>query len=256
MQEVDIDMRKKLGRRLAYLRTRKKITQADAAEFSHMAKSTYSLIELGERDISFIQLLRLTKLYETSIDGLMSAISSNDETRLKNYANILLMMVSLCVKQSKKPVKINKLMALTCLADLMSIANTGQIITEQKYRKTPYGAVPDLFFAAISMLDNGGCVSISGYGGERYLWSTEAGLVHEITNRDYVSVEKIAVELSQRQTLDLLDIIKAQPLWAECADYGILCMDNIDYSFRQFAYGVYNFDEMILQLHKTKVNKL
>lgn len=60
-----------------------KITQADAAEFSHMAKSTYLLIELGERDISVTQLLRLTTLYGISIDGLMSNTSLGGGAELK-----------------------------------------------------------------------------------------------------------------------------------------------------------------------------
>lgn len=65
----------------------------------------------------------------------------------------------LYVKQSKKPIKINKLMAMMCLADLISIANAGRTITGQKYRKMSYGAVPDLFFVAISVLNDGVCHS-------------------------------------------------------------------------------------------------
>lgn len=101
-----------------------------------------------------------------------------------------------------------------------------------------------------------GCVIVGGDGWERHLRSTETELMYGAANRDYSAIERAVVEFAQRNTLDLLDVIRSQPLWIRCVDYGVLCMDDIDCSFRQFARGVYGLDELVLQLHKNRINRL
>lgn len=254
---ASIGMRKRLGRRLAYFRTKKKITQADAAEFSHMAKSTYSLIELGERDISVTQLMRLAELYNVSINGLINEGGWSDGlAKFEAYSEALLVTISLYVKYTGKPIKKNKLMVTMCLADLVSNANYGRTITGQDYRKTSCGAVPDAFFNVMTMLDDGGYISVVADNRECYLWSTESNIAQHMSNHNRASIEKIVAESACRGMLDLAGVIKSQTLWSQCPDYDILCMDDIDYPFRQFARGVYTFEEMTKQLHTQKTNKL
>ncbi len=66
--------------RIKELRINKNLTQKDVANFLHISPPQYSLYETGKRAIPLSILLKLSKLYNTSIDYIVG-----DTNQLKRY---------------------------------------------------------------------------------------------------------------------------------------------------------------------------
>src|SRR5205823_6678622 len=62
-----------LGRRLQEARTRRGLTQQDAAEALQVARTTVTVIERGERRIRPTELLSLARLYHVPVGDLVRA---------------------------------------------------------------------------------------------------------------------------------------------------------------------------------------
>jgi len=64
--------RSSLGARLKEARTYRGFSQEEVAEFVGVSRSSISLIENGQRGIDTLELQRLAKLYECTIDELLN----------------------------------------------------------------------------------------------------------------------------------------------------------------------------------------
>ncbi len=67
-----------LGRALAALRHRAGLTQAEAGERAGIRNTHVSLVERGERGISYRTLMALLRAYGTTLSGLAAAIEPGD----------------------------------------------------------------------------------------------------------------------------------------------------------------------------------
>lgn len=57
-----------LGKKLKELRNEAGKTQKEIADFLNMSRSNYSRFELGIREISFLDICKLTKYYNVSLN--------------------------------------------------------------------------------------------------------------------------------------------------------------------------------------------
>jgi transcriptional regulator with XRE-family HTH domain len=67
-----------LGRALAALRHRAGLTQAEAGERAGIRNTHVSLVERGERGISYRTLMALLRAYGTTLGGLAAEIEPSD----------------------------------------------------------------------------------------------------------------------------------------------------------------------------------
>lgn len=70
-----------LGRALAALRRRAGLTQAEAGERASIRNTHVSLVERGERGISYRTLMALLRAYGTTLSGLVAEIERGDSDR-------------------------------------------------------------------------------------------------------------------------------------------------------------------------------
>ena len=113
-----MDNLNKLGQRMEKLRKDNNYNQGEIAEMLGVAPSTYSYYENGERNLNTTVLLKLSKIYDVSIDYLVgiSEYSKVTENYLKTLSKLKLDKDLL--KDEESVEIINKILTLSADTDI------------------------------------------------------------------------------------------------------------------------------------------
>lgn len=191
---------KQIGRRIAELRKMKGLSQEDLAKSVRISRPSLAQIELGNRSIDILELQKLSQVLGFSLDDFMSEdfsvsqeITVKEEKKSKKeeerisvpalqvnkFKNVLLYMLERCA--GKPNVGETVLYKLLYFSDFNYYELYEEHLTGAKYRKLPYGPVPQKLDTIISqMIDKGQLKRVKteyhGYPQTRYLPLEKADL--------------------------------------------------------------------------------
>ena len=184
---------KQIGRRITELRKIKGLSQEDLARSISLSRSSLAQIELGNRSINIFELQQLSMELGFSLDDFMSndfvvhkEINDENETsinvleeriavpnlKVKKFKNVLLYILEKCA--GKPNVGETVLYKLLYFSDFNYYELYEEHLTGAKYRKLPFGPVPQKLNIIINQMIDGGSLKrvktkYHGYPQTRYL---------------------------------------------------------------------------------------
>ncbi|MBL7838142.1 MAG: DUF4065 domain-containing protein [Bacteroidetes bacterium] len=191
---------KQIGQRITELRKRKGLSQEDLAKSIKISRPSLAQIELGNRSIDIFELQNLAFVLEFSLDDFMTKdFSASQEIEVKEeiktnkvqerisvpilqvhkFKNVLLYLLERCA--GKPNVGETVLYKLLYFSDFNYYEMYEEHLTGAKYRKLPYGPVPQKLDSIIAqMIKNGQLQRVQteyhGYPQTRYLPLEKADL--------------------------------------------------------------------------------
>lgn len=183
---------KTIGKRISDLRKRKGLSQADLAKRVKISRPSLAQIELGNRGVDILELQLFSMVLGFSLDEFMSShfmvgeeaveyqtVSLPTEERMaipkfqiKKFKNVLLYILERCA--GKPNVGETVLYKLLYFSDFNHFEMYEEHLTGAKYRKLPYGPVPQKLDAVLDqMIEKGQLKRIKteykGYSQTRFL---------------------------------------------------------------------------------------
>jgi transcriptional regulator with XRE-family HTH domain len=174
---MDIQLtQKQIGKRIAELRKIKGLSQDDLAKIIHISRPSLAQIELGNRSLDIFEFQNLSRVLNFSLDDFVSKnYSVNNELTTKKekneslkieerisvptlqvnkFKNILLYILERCA--GKPNVGETVLYKLLYFSDFNYYEMYEEHLTGAKYRKLPYGPVPQQLNSIINeMIESG-----------------------------------------------------------------------------------------------------
>jgi len=173
---MDIKLsQKQIGQRIAKLRKMKGLSQDDLAKSVKISRSSLAQIELGNRSIDILELQKLSQVLGFSLDDFMSRdfmpnqeVEGKEEIKKKNvqernsvptlqvskFKNVVLYILERCA--GKPNVGETVLYKLLYFSDFNYYELYEEHLTGAKYRKLPFGPVPQKLDAIINQMIDGG----------------------------------------------------------------------------------------------------
>ena len=184
---------KQIGQRISQLRKMKGLSQEDLAKSVKISRPSLAQIELGNRGVDILELQKLSLVLEFSLDDFMSKdfsagqhVEVREEKKAKKeeerisvptlqvnkFINVLLYILERCA--GKPNVGETVLYKLLYFSDFNYYELYEEHLTGAKYRKLPYGPVPQKLDTIISkMIEKGQLQRVKteyhGYPQIRYL---------------------------------------------------------------------------------------
>jgi len=198
---MDIKLsQKQIGRRIAEIRKTKGLSQEDLSKSIDIPRSSLAQIELGNRGIDILELQRLSQVLRFSLDDFMSrdfsviqAVTVQEEKKprkeeerislpvlqVNKFKNVLLYILEHCA--GKPNIGETVLYKLLYFCDFNYYELYEEHLTGAKYRKLPYGPVPQKLDTILNqMIDKGQLQRVKteyhGYPQTRYLPLEKADL--------------------------------------------------------------------------------
>lgn len=162
---------KQIGRRIAELRKFKGLSQEDLAKSIEMSRPSLAQIELGNRGLDVLELQKLSQVLSFSLDDFMSKEFSTSQElegieekkakkadervsvptlKVNKFKNILLYILEHCA--GKPNVGETVLYKLLYFADFNYYELYEEHLTGAKYRKLPFGPVPQKLSTIINQM--------------------------------------------------------------------------------------------------------
>jgi len=210
---------KQIGQRLAELRKVKGLSQEELAKTIKISRPSLAQIELGNRTVDVLELQKLSQVLSFSLDDFMSTDFSvtqepfvEYETRstkmiertsvpalqIDKFKNVLLYIFERCA--GKPNVGEAVLYKLLYFADFNYYELYEEQLTGAKYRKLPYGPVPQKLDSIIKqMIDDGQLQRVKtayqGYPQTRYLPLIKANLTQLLASEKEV-LDRVIEQMS------------------------------------------------------------
>lgn len=191
---------KQIGQRITELRKMKRLSQEDLAKRVKISRPSLAQIELGNRSVDILELQKLSLVLEFSLDYFMSKdfsasqdVDVKEEKKAKKeeerisaptlqvnkFKNVLLYILERCA--GKPNVGETVLYKLLYFSDFNYYELYEEHLTGAKYRKLPYGPVPQKLDTIIGqMIEKGQLQRVKteyhGYPQTRYLPLEKADL--------------------------------------------------------------------------------
>jgi transcriptional regulator with XRE-family HTH domain len=210
---------KQIGQRITELRKMKGLSQEDLAKSIKISRPSLAQIELGNRSVDIFELQKLSMVLGFSLDNFMSkefttsqdvedkvaAKSKKAEERIsvptlqvKKFKNVLLYILERCA--GKPNVGETVLYKLLYFSDFNYYELYEEHLTGAKYRKLPYGPVPQkLDTIILQMIDKGQLQRVKskyhGYPQTRYLPLEKADLT-ELKASEKEIIDRVIEQMS------------------------------------------------------------
>lgn len=191
---------KQIGKQIAVLRKVKGLSQEDLAKSVHISRPSLAQIELGNRGVDILELQLMSQVLGFSLDDFMSKDflvsqevdvkeehktsksverSSVPTLQVNKFKNVLLYILERCA--GKPNVGETVLYKLLYFCDFNYYELCEEHLTGAKYRKLPFGPVPQKLDTIINqMIDNGQLQRVKsefhGFPQTRYLPLEKADL--------------------------------------------------------------------------------
>ena len=210
---------KQIGQRIAELRKKKGLSQEDLSKTVKISRPSLAQIELGNRSVDILELQKLSQVLSFSLDDFMSTnFSANQELSVKEeieskkreerisvptlqvnkFKNVLLYILERCA--GKPNVGETVLYKLLYFSDFNYYELYEEHLTGAKYRKLPYGPVPQKMDTIINqMIDKGQLQRVKtdyhGYPQTRYLPLEKADLT-ELRASEKEVIDRVIEQMS------------------------------------------------------------
>lgn len=224
ISETQFDMntelsQKEIGQRVAELRKMKGLSQEDLAKRVNISRPSLAQIELGNRSVDILELQKLSFALEFSLDDFMSKdfsarqvvdATENKKTKkeeerisvptlqVNKFKNVLLYILERCA--GKPNVGETVLYKLLYFADFNYYELYEEHLTGAKYRKMPFGPVPQKLDAILGqMIEKGQLHRVKteyhGYPQTRYLPLMKADLT-ELKASEKEIIDRVIEQMS------------------------------------------------------------
>lgn len=257
---------KQLGQRIAELRKLKGLSQEDLAKTVKISRPSLAQIELGNRGIDILELQKLSQVLGFSLDDFMSKDfnvsqdlvvkeekkSKKKEERISvptfqvnKFKNVLLYILERCA--GKPNVGETVLYKLLYFSDFNYYELYEEHLTGAKYRKLPYGPVPQKLDTIIhQMIDKGQVQRVKteyhGYTQTRYLPLQKADLM-ELKASEKEVIDRVIEQMSDWSAAAISNYSHKDMPWLASKEG-----EEINYEFafyRDAPFSVRNYgDEM------------
>ncbi|GAB1447172.1 hypothetical protein MASR2M44_01630 [Bacteroidota bacterium] len=210
---------KQIGQRITELRKMKGLSQEDLAKSVKISRPSLAQIELGNRSVDILELQKLSLVLEFSLDDFMSKdFSASQDVDLKEekkakkqeerisvptlqvnkFKNVLLYILERCA--GKPNVGETVLYKLLYFSDFNYYELYEEHLTGAKYRKLPYGPVPQKLDTIIGqMIEKGQLQRVKteyhGYPQTRYLPLEKADLT-ELKASEKEIIDRVIEQMS------------------------------------------------------------
>jgi len=215
---------KQIGQRITELRKLKGLSQEELAKSVKISRPSLAQIELGNRSVDILELQRLSLVLGFSLDDFMSKDFSSDNYResqnegerdekkvkkkaerisvptlqVKKFKNVLLYILERCA--GKPNVGETVLYKLLYFSDFNYYELYEEHLTGAKYRKLPYGPVPQKLDTIIAqMIEKGQLKRVKtayhGYTQTRYLPLEKADLT-ELKASEKEIIDRVIEQMS------------------------------------------------------------
>ncbi|MBS1588478.1 MAG: DUF4065 domain-containing protein [Bacteroidetes bacterium] len=250
---------KQIGQRITELRKMKGLSQEDLAKSVKISRPSLAQIELGNRSVDILELQKLSLVLEFSLDDFMSKnfsasqdVDVKEEKKAKKeeerisvptlqvnkFKNILLYILERCA--GKPNVGETVLYKLLYFSDFNYYELYEEHLTGAKYRKLPYGPVPQKLDTIIGqMIEKGQLQRVKteyhGYPQTRYLPLEKADLT-ELRASEKEVIDRVIEQMSDWSASMISDYSHKDLPW-EVTDEG----KDISYElafYRDLPYSV------------------
>lgn len=210
---------KQIGQRITELRKMKGLSQEDLAKSVKISRPSLAQIELGNRSVDILELQKLSLVLEFSLDDFMSKdFSASQDVEVKEekkakkeeerislptlqvnkFKNVLLYILERCA--GKPNVGETVLYKLLYFSDFNYYELYEEHLTGAKYRKLPYGPVPQKLDTIIGqMIEKGQLQRVKtdyhGYPQTRYLPLEKADLT-ELRASEKEIIDRVIEQMS------------------------------------------------------------
>jgi len=210
---------KQIGQRITELRKMKGLSQEELAKSVKISRPSLAQIELGNRSVDILELQKLSLVLEFSLDDFMSQdfsagrdVEVNEEKRATNeeerisvptlqvnkFKNVLLYILERCA--GKPNVGETVLYKLLYFSDFNYYELYEEHLTGAKYRKLPYGPVPQKLDTIIGQMIKKGQLQrvkteYRGYPQTRYLPLEKADLT-ELRASEKEIIDRVIEQMS------------------------------------------------------------
>jgi len=255
---------KQIGQRLIILRKIKGFSQEDLAKSVQMSRSSLAQIELGNRGVDIFELQSLAMILGFSFDDFMSddfnaaqAVEGQSETKSKKskqrisvpklqvnkFKNILLYILEHCA--GKPNVGETVLYKLLYFSDFNYFEKYEEHLTGAKYRKLPFGPVPQKLDAILNqMIENGQLKRVKteyhGFTQTRYLPLIKSNLT-ELKASEKEVIDKVIAQMSDWSASAISDYSHKDMPWMASKEG-----EEIDYEltfYREAPFSVRNYGD-------------
>jgi transcriptional regulator with XRE-family HTH domain len=255
--------KKEIGERIANLRLKKGFSQEDLAKSIAISRPSLTQVELGNRVVSLSEMQRLSMVLGFSLDDFMTKdfllnqslklseeINNNVEERISvpilninKFKNVLLYILERCA--GKPNVGETVLYKLLYFSDFNYYELYEEHLTGAKYKKLPYGPVPQKLDSIINqMIDANQLQRIKtefrGYPQKRYLPLEKADLTMlKASEKDFI--DKVIEQMSDWSATAISDYSHKDLPW-EVTEEGKDISYNLAF-YRELPYSVRVYDE-------------
>ena len=259
---------KQIGQRITELRKMKGLSQVDLAKSVKISRPSLAQIELGNRSVDVLEFQRLSMVLGFSLDDFVSKdFSANQvlevkaETKSKKaderisvpslqvskFKNVLLYILERCA--GKPNVGETVLYKLLYFSDFNYYELYEEHLTGAKYRKLPYGPVPQkLDSIVLQMIDKGQLQRVKteyhGYPQTRYLPLVKADLT-ELKASEKEVIDRVIEQLSDWSAAAISNYSHKDMPWLASKEGEVI---NYELAFyRDAPFSVRNYGDEIEQ---------
>ncbi|MEA4936303.1 MAG: DUF4065 domain-containing protein [Paludibacter sp.] len=258
--------RKEIGQRITDLRKLKGLSQADLADRLKISRPSLAQIELGNRGIDALELQKLSIILGFSLDEFMSIdFAATDaieiihqdkeptsgeriavpKLQVSKFKNVLLYILEKCA--GKPNVGETVLYKLLYFADFNYYELYEEHLTGAKYRKLPYGPVPQKLDTILNQMIDAGQLQrfktdYFGLQQTRYLPLTKANLT-ELKASEKEVIDRVIEQMSDWSASAISNYSHKDMPWLASKEG-----DEINYElafYREAPFSVRNYGEEI-----------
>lgn len=259
---------KEIGQRITELRKAKGFSQEDLARSLKISRPSLAQIELGNRGVDIIELQKMSLILEFSLDNFMSrdfiaksVVEENVKPKTKKnelrisvpalqvdkFKNVLLYILERCA--GKPNVGETVLYKLLYFSDFNYYELYEEHLTGARYRKLPYGPVPQKLDSIVAqMIDKGRLQRVKseyhGYPQTRYMPLEKADLTKLKASEKEV-IDKVIEQMSDWSASAISGYSHKDMPWMASKDG-----EEINYElafYRETPFSVRNYGEEIEQ---------
>jgi transcriptional regulator with XRE-family HTH domain len=257
---------KQIGQRITELRKMKGLSQEDLAKSVKISRPSLAQIELGNRSVDILELQKLSLILEFSLDDFMSKdfsasqeLEGKEEKKAKKeeerisvptlqinkFKNVLLYILERCA--GKPNVGETVLYKLLYFSDFNYYELYEEHLTGAKYRKLPYGPVPQKLDTIIGqMIEKGQLQRVKteyhGFPQTRYLPLVKADLT-ELRASEKEIIDRVIEQMSDWSAAMLSNYSHGDKPWKASKDGEEINYELAFYRRPPYSIRVYEDDE-------------
>ncbi len=217
------------------LRLDLKLSQQQVADNLNIARTSYISIEQGKRELTLSEATKIADMFGIEIEDLETGMIANYE----KYKEMLIAYLRSAGHDKDGKITKTKLAKLLYLADFAWFYDNLKSMSNMKYRRIEFGPVPDMYFRALSELENEGLIFIERKGDAILISQSEASKRNKLNLlniKEKDLIKKIAKKWKNKRTNEIVKFTHDQLPYSICQQneiipYSLITQEDPEYVF-------------------------